>query len=435
VHIAYQVVGTGARDLIVALGMANHLDMQWQEDGGSHRMGRFFEGLSDFTRLILFDKRGTGLSDRAVAMPTLEERMDDVRAVMDDAGSERAVLMGVSEGAPMCLLFAATYPERTDALVLCGGMARSTEAPDYPWAPPVDAAVESGLELIVPVAYAGGDIEIWAPSLAEDQQAREWLGRYRRSSVSTDGLIALATMFMEIDVRHVLPTLRVPTLVVHRHGDRAVNRRAGEWMAKQIPGARYVELPGDDHLPWIGDYEAVIEEVREFLTGVRVAEEPDRVLSTVMFTDVVGSTEQATALGDRRWRDVLDAHDGAVREQLRKYRGHEIKTTGDGFLATFDGPARAIRCACAIRDAARDLGLAVRVGVHSGEIELRGDDIAGVAVVIAQRVSAQAQPHEVLVSSTVKDLVAGSGLAFSDRGAHELKGVPDAWRLLAVESA
>jgi class 3 adenylate cyclase len=206
-------------------------------------------------------------------------------------------------------------------------------------------------------------------------------------------------------------------------------------MAKQIPGARYVELPGDDHLPWVGDYEAVLEEIREFLTGVRVAEEPDRVLSTVMFTDVVGSTEQATSLGDRRWRDVLDAHDSAVREQLTKYRGHEVKTTGDGFLATFDGPARAIRCACAIRDAAHDLGLAVRVGVHSGEIELRGDDIAGVAVAIAQRVSAQAQPDEVLVSSTVKDLVAGSGIAFADRGAHVLKGVPDEWRLLAVESA
>jgi pimeloyl-ACP methyl ester carboxylesterase len=435
VHIAYQVVGTGARDLVVVLGMANHLDMQWQEEGGSHRMGRFFGELAAFTRLILFDKRGTGLSDRAVAMPTLEERMDDVRAVMDAAGSERAVLMGVSEGAPMCLLFAATFPERTEALVLCGGMARSTEAPDYPWAPPADAAMESGLELIVPVMYAGGDLDIWAPSLADDEQAREWLGRYRRSAVSPDGLIALASAFLDIDVRHVLPTLRVPTLVVHRRGDRAVNRRAGRWMAEQIPGARYVELPGRDHLPWIGDYEAVVEEVREFLTGVRVAEDPDRVLSTVMFTDVVGSTEQATSVGDRRWRDVLDAHDTAVRQELAKYRGREVKTTGDGFLATFDGPARGIRCACAIRDAARRLGLAVRVGLHSGEIELRGDDISGVAVVIAQRVSGQAQPNEVLVSNTVKDLVAGSGITFADRGMHVLKGVPDEWRLLAVDAA
>jgi class 3 adenylate cyclase len=433
VHIAYQVVGSGARDLVLVMGMATHLDMQWQADAGGLRMDHFFLELADFTRLVLFDKRGTGLSDRGVSIPTLEERMDDLLSVLDDIGSERAVLMGISEGAPLCLLFAACHPERTDALVLYGGMARSTEAPDYPWAPPLDAAQQSGIELLVPVLYSGGDLDLWAPSIENDRHAQEWLGRYRRSSVSPNGLRELIGMFLEVDVRDVLPEVRVPTLVLHRHGDRAVNRRAGEFLAEHIEGAKYVELQGNDHLPWVGDATSVIEEIREFLTGVRVAAEPDRVLSTVMFTDVVSSTETATALGDRRWRELLDAHDDAIRRELMKFRGHEVKTTGDGFLATFDGPARAIRCACAIRAAAGELDLQVRVGLHSGEIEMRGDDIAGVAVVIAQRISALAQANEILVSSTIKDLVAGSGITFSERGQHQLKGVPDEWRLLAVE--
>jgi len=332
----------------------------------------------------------------------------------------------------MCMLFAATYPERTHALVLHGGMARSTEAPDYPWAPPAEALVESASELIMPLIYDGEDIDIWAPSLADDPLAKAWLGRYRRAGISPDGLTKLVGMFMDIDVRHVLPTLRLPTLVLHRHGDRVVNWRAGRWMAGQIPGARYVELPGNDHFPWIGDSNVVIEEIREFLTGVRVGPDPDRVLATVMFTDVVGSTERAASLGDRRWQDLLDAHDAAVRHQLEAFKGGEVKTMGDGFLATFDGPARAIRCGRAIRDAASSLGLEVRIGLHTGEIEVRGDDIGGVAVHIGQRVSAIAQPSEVVVSSTVKDLVAGSGLEFDDRGEHELKGVPGSWRLFAV---
>ena len=431
VHIAYQVVGEGERDLVLVEGFVSHLDMEWDNPS----QARFFRGLASFARLIRFDKRGTGLSDRAVAIGTLEERMDDVRAVMDAAGSERAVLMGISEGAPMCLLFAATYPERTHALVLQGGMARSIEAPDYPWASPADAVIEAGVELITPGLYTGDDMEIWAPSLAGDAQAKAWLGRYRRASVSPDGLNALVTMFLDIDVRHVLPTLRVPTLVLHRHGDRVVNWRAGRWMADQIPGALYVELPGPDHFPWVGDSDAVIEEVRAFLTGVRVAPEPDRVLATVMFTDVVGSTARAASLGDRRWTDLLDAHDAAVRRQLAAFRGREVKATGDGFLATFDGPARAIRCACAIRDAASQLHLEVRVGLHTGEIEVRGDDIGGVAVHIGQRVSALARPSEILVSSTVKDLVAGSGIEFEERGEHELKGVPGKWRLFAVANS
>lgn len=430
VHIAYQVVGEGERDLVLVEGFMSHLDLDWENPSMAH----LIEGLSSFSRLIRFDKRGTGLSDRAVSVATLEERMDDVRAVMDAVGSEQAVLMGVSEGAPMCILFGATYPERTRALVLYGGMARSTEAPDYPWAPPPEAVVEAASELIMPLIYTGGDIEVWAPSRADDAQAQEWLGRYRRAGVSPDGIQALVTMFMDIDVRHVLPTLRVPTLVLHRHGDRVVNWRAGRWMADQIPGARFVELAGQDHLPWAGDSDEIIEEVREFLTGVRVAAEPDRVLATVMFTDVVSSTQRAASMGDRLWRDALDAHDAAVRRQLAAFRGLEVKTTGDGFLATFDGPARAIRCAVAIVEAESELDMEVRVGLHTGEIEIRGDDIGGVAVHIGQRVSALAQPSEILVSSTVKDLVAGSGIEFESRGEHELKGVPDSWRLFAVRS-
>ncbi|MGQ0804086.1 MAG: adenylate/guanylate cyclase domain-containing protein [Actinomycetota bacterium] len=429
VHLAYEVVGDGDRDLVLVQGFVSHLDLEWDNPG----MARLLSGLASFTRLILFDKRGTGLSDRAVAIPTLEERMDDVRAVMDAVGSERAVLMGTSEGAPMCLLFAATHPERTEALVLFGGMARATEAPDYPWAPPAEAAVEAATDLLVPYLYTGEDIDVWAPSLADDAPAKAWLGRYRRAGVSPDGLTALFTIFMDIDVRHVLPTLQVPTLVLHRRGDRVINRRAARWMADQIPTAKYVELPGQDHFPWAGDTDIVIEEIREYVTGTRVAPEPDRVLATVMFTDVARSTERAASLGDRRWKELLDAHDAAIRHQLEAFRGREVKTTGDGFLATFDGPARAIRCASAIRAAASDLGLDVRVGLHTGEVEVRGDDIGGLAVHIGQRVSALAQPGAVLVSSTVKDLVAGSGIEFEDRSEHELKGIPDSWHLFTAK--
>ena len=428
VHIAYEVVGEGERDLILVQGFMSHLDLEWENPA----LVRLFQGLNTIGRLILFDKRGTGLSDRAVGAPTLEERMDDVRAVMDAAGSEHATLMGVSEGAPMCLLFAATYPERTDALVLYGGMARSTEAPDYPWAPPADGLLQAASELIFPVVYDGEDVDIWTPSLIDDPQYKAWLARYRRAGVSPDGMRMIYQSFLEIDVRDILPTIGVPTLVLHRRGDRVVNRRAAEWMAAQIPGAEYVELPGRDHLPWAGDADAVIDEIREFLTGVRVGPETDRVLATVMFTDVVGSTERVVALGDRKWKDTLEIHDRTVRQQLDVFRGHEINTMGDGFLATFDGPARAIQCSRAIREAAADLGLRERVGLHTGEIEVRGEDIGGVAVHIGQRVSALAQPSEILVSSTVKDLVAGSGTQFEDRGEHQLKGVPDRWRLYAV---
>jgi class 3 adenylate cyclase len=428
VHVAYQVFGEAELDLVLVQGYASHLDVEWENPA----IARFLRGLGSFSRLIRFDKRGLGLSDRNVTPAPLEERMDDVRAVMDAVGSERAVLLGISEGAPMSTLFAATYPERTVALVLYGGMARATQAPDYPWGPTLEGFLEATEELIMPTVYAGADIDVWAPSLREDPAAMEWLGRYRRAAMSPDGIATVIQMFLEIDVRDVLPTLHVPTLVLHRRGDRVVNWRAAKWMAEQIPGARYVELPGQDHFPWAGDADAIVEEVRAFLTGTRVEEEPDRVLATVMFTDVVGSTERAASLGDRRWTELLDAHDAGIRHELAAFRGQEIKTTGDGFLATFDGPARAIRCASAIRAAARGLDIEVRVGLHTGEIEHRGDDIGGLAVHICQRVLAAARPAETVVSSTVKDLVAGSGVEFEDRGEHELKGVPGAWHLYAV---
>ena len=425
VHIAYKVAGDGELDVVLVLGFAQHVDLAWEQPN----MARFFRGLASFSRLIVFDKRGTGLSDRSVGVPTLEERMDDIRAVMDAAGSQRAVLMGVSEGAPTCVLFAATYPDRTSALVLFGGMARSTEAPDYPWAAPASSLIEAGIELIQPNTYSGGDLEIWAPSVADNEEAQRAAGRYRRSTVSPDGLVSLFLMFLDIDVRGVLPSVSVPTLVMHRRGDRAVNRRAGEWMASQIEGARYLELPGQDHFPWIGDVDTVVDETREFLTGVRHGPEPARVLATVVFTDIVSSTAKAAELGDRRWHDLLDDHDRISRNHVQQQRGRVIKTTGDGMLASFDGPARAVRAAQGIRDAVRPLGLEIRCGIHTGEVELRTDDLAGMAVVIAERVSGLGNAGEVLVSSTVKDLVVGSGLEFEPHGEHELKGVPDRWRL------
>ena len=392
------------------------------------------ERITSFARLIVFDKRGGGMSDPVAGAPILEERIDDVRAVMEAAGSERAVLLGVSEGVPMCLLFAATHPELVSALVLYGGMARSTWAPDYPWATPADALLESSMEM-APYLLEGAALEIMAPSIADDPQARQAFARYQRYATTPSMLQQNFLMFLDIDVRSILPSVEVPTLVLHRHGDMAVNRRAAEWMAGQIPGAKYVELPGNDHLLYVGDSDRVLDEVEEFLTGSRRAVEIDRVLATVMFTDIVDSTQRASTMGDRAWRDLLDAQNDVLRHELTRFRGHEIKTLGDGMLATFDGPARAIRCALAITEAVRPLGIEVRVGLHTGEVELVGDDdVAGIAVHIAARVGAKATAGEVLVSGTVKDLVAGSGIGFADRGEHVLKGIPDQWRLFAVEA-
>jgi pimeloyl-ACP methyl ester carboxylesterase len=431
VHIAYQVIGEGPRDLVIVAGFASHVELFWELPA----LARFVTRLASFARVIVFDKRGTGLSDPVSEVPTLETRVDDVRAVMDAAGSNSAAVFGSSEGAPMALLFAATHPERVTNLVLFGAMARSTEAEDYDLALPAEVYREASSELMGPYWGRGYGVEVFAPSLAEDPASVKWWGRMERSAASPGMAAKLSEMFLDIDVRSVLPTIRVPTLVLHRHGDRVVDVRAGRWLAEHVPGARFVELPGLDHVPFAGDPDRVADEVEEFLTGSRPAAEPDRVLATLMFTDIVDSTKRAADLGDRRWLELLERHHDLVRGELERHRGREVKTTGDGFLATFDGPARAIRCSGAIRDHLRDHGVEVRAGLHTGEIEVIGEDVGGIAVHIAARVAAMAAGGETLVSSTVKDLVAGSGIEFEDRGAHELKGVPGEWHLYSVAKA
>ncbi len=429
VNIAYQVVGKGTFDLVYVMGWVTNLDYFWEEPS----YARFLNRLASFSRLILFDKRGTGLSDRVheTDLPTLEQRMDDVRAVMDAVGSQRAALFGVSEGGPMSALFAATFPERTSALVLYGSYAKRIWAVDYPWAPTPEErqtffdAIQQGW---------GGTVDLatMAPSMVDDLRFRDWWAAYLRLSASPSAALAIARMNTEIDIRHMLPAIRVPTLIMHRVGDLDMDVGGARYMAEHIPDARYVELSGDDHLVWVGDQDAVLDEVEEFLTGVRRGPEPDRVLATILFVDVVGSTERAAAIGDRRWRDLLEGYYALVRRELSRYRGKEIDTAGDGMFAIFDGPARAVRCANAIRDGVPSLGIEVRAGLHTGEIELVGDHAGGIAVHIGARVAAHAGAREVMVSSTVKDLVAGSGLVFEDRGIHPLKGVPGEWRLFAV---
>ena len=429
VNIAYQVVGDGPRDLVFSGGWVSHLEAGWDEP----LLARFLQRLASFSRLILFDKRGTGMSDRVpdANLPTLEQRMDDVRAVMDAAGSQRAALFGHSEGASMAILFAATYPERTTALVTFGAFACRVWHPDYPWAPTREQ--RQRLFDVVQRDWGGEvDMSDLAPSLAHDHAFRRRLSKYLRLSASPGAALALSRMNTEIDVRNVLPAIRVPTLILHRTGDRDANIEEGRYIAARIPEAKFLELPGPDHMVWVGDQAAVVDEVEEFVTGIRPSAEPDRVLATVLFTDIVGSTERASSLGDKVWRDVLEQHHASVRRELANFRGQEISTTGDGFLATFDGPARAVRCAVAIRDRLRESGLEVRAGVHTGECERMGDNIGGLAVHIGSRVAGLAGPGEVLASSTVKDLVAGSGIVFEDRGAHPLRGVPGDWRVFRV---
>jgi class 3 adenylate cyclase len=424
------VFGEGALDLVLVPGFVTHVEVAWEDE----LTARFQEGLASFARVITFDRRGSGLSDPVVDAPTLEQRMDDVRAVMDAAGSERAALVGISEGVPMSILFAATYPQRVQALVCTGGMARSTYAKDYPWGTSAQALVESGLELILPNWGDGSLIEVAMSSQADNPSARAVYGRLERSTASPGMLTGLFQMFLELDVRDVVPSVHVPTLVVHHSGDRLVNVRHGRWLAEQMPEARLVEFAGEDHGFWSQGREEYLGEVQEFLTGARAEAEPDRILATVLFTDIVDSTRTASELGDRRWRELLERHQRAVRQALDRFGGHEVKSTGDGFLATFDGPARAIRCATAILASAAAEGMPVRAGLHTGECEVMGDDIGGIAVHIAARVSARAEPRELLVSRTVKDLVAGSGIEFTDRGAHSLKGVADTWQLYAVDA-
>jgi class 3 adenylate cyclase len=429
VNIAYQVVGDGPFDLVYVPGWVTNLEYGWE----NRLVERYYNRLASFSRLILFDKRGTGLSDRVpdTALPSLEQRMDDVRAVMDAVGSKRAAVMGHSEGGNMCVLFAATYPERTIALVTFGIYVKRIPSPDYPWAPTPEER-ERWLRRLEEEWGGVVDLETLAPTLGQDPEFRRWWSTYLRLSASPSAAVALGRMNTQIDVTTILQSVRVPTLVMHRVGDLDIRIEEARYIAQRIPGARLVELPGDDHLPWTPDMDLVLDEVERFLTGSIRRPEPDRVLATVLFTDIVDSTARAADLGDRQWRQVLQTHHGTVRRELERFRGREIKTTGDGFLATFDGPARAIRCALAIRDAARQAGLEVRAGLHTGECETMPNDIGGIAVHIASRVVTEAVPGEVLVSRTVKDLVAGSGIEFQDRGSRALKGLNAEWQLFAA---
>jgi pimeloyl-ACP methyl ester carboxylesterase len=429
INIAYQVVGEGPFDLVYVPGWVSNVELLWEKP----KPARFLERLASFSRLILFDKRGTGMSDRVSTdrLPTLEQRMDDVRAVLDAVGSESAALLGHSEGGGMSVLFAATYPERSRALVLVGAFAKRLRTDDYPWAPSLEERLET-IEEVERDWGAGLDITNYAPH--EDPALLEWYSTYLRRSASPGAAAALLRMNSEIDTRHILPTIRVPTLVLTRTGDQDVTVDEGRWLASQVPDARFVELPGDEHVLWAGDQDGLLAEIEEFLTGTRSAPDYDRVLSTVMFTDIVGSTERARELGDRGWHEVLDEHHTRVRGVLEQYRGSEVDTAGDGFFASFDGPARAIRAACAIREGVQALDIQIRAGLHTGECELMRDKIGGIAVHTGARVAAAAEPGEVLVSSTVKDLVAGSGIVFADRGERELKGV-GSWRLYSVLDA
>jgi pimeloyl-ACP methyl ester carboxylesterase len=431
-NIAYQVTGEGPRDLVYVPGWVSNIEMMWEEPAMVH----FLERLASFSRLILFDKRGTGLSDRVsnTELPTLEQRMDDVRAVLEAVGSERAALFGHSEGGNMCVLFAATYPERTTALITLGSFAKRRDPDDdYPWAPTADDREATAAEIEQNWGHMRlQDVEYYAPSRVGDEPFVRNLERYFRRAASPGAAAALLRMNSYIDVRHVLPTIQVPTLVLHRTGDHDVNVAEGRYLAVKIPGAKFVELPGDDHWIAAGDTDAIDDEIEEFLTGTRPVPEPDRVLATVLFTDIVGSTEKAAELGDRRWRELLSTHDTAVRRELERFRGREVDTAGDGFLAAFDGPARAVRCALSAGEAVQHLGVEIRAGIHTGECELDGPKIRGIAVHTGARIASLAGPGEVLVSQTVKDLVSGSGLAFDDRGVHALKGVPGEWRVYAA---
>jgi pimeloyl-ACP methyl ester carboxylesterase len=424
VHIAYQVFGEGPLNLVLAPPFVSNIENYWDEPDFS----RWLLRLASYARVVMLDKRGTGMSDRVSELPGLDERIDDLRAVMDAAGMEQAALLGMSEGGPLTALFAATYPERCRALVLYGTFARFAS-----WLPTEEALAEF-LGYIDQAWGTGGSLPLFAPTRANDPSFQRWWGRFERLGASPAAASALMRMNSQIDISGILPTIRVPTLVIHRTEDVTINVEGGRYLAEHIPGARYLELPGTDHIPFVGDNAGEIADaIEEFLTGARAPVTVDRVLATVLFTDIVGSTEKAAALGDRRWRDLLDNHHATIRRNLARFRGHEIKTTGDGILATFDGPARGVRCACAIADEIRPLGIEVRAGLHTGECEMIDDDVGGIAVHIGARVASLAGAGEVLVSSTVKDLVAGSGLRFGDRGSRSLKGVPGEWRIFAVE--
>lgn len=427
VSIAFQVFGEGELDLVIVPGYFSHVQMIWDFAPMAHFLGR----LGSFARVAFFDRRGSGLSDPVDHAPTLEERMDDVRAVMDAAEMERAAIFGWSEGAAMSILLAATHPERVDRLALYGGLARSTYAEDYEFATPADVYNEARRELIAPFWGTGATLEIAAPSVADDEELRAFFGRMERASASPRMFGELVEMFLDLDVRDAARAVRVSTLILHRRKDLLVNVRHGRWLAENMPTARYVELEGADHNFWHHP-EQILGELQSFFTGSSPAPDPDRVLATVLFTDMVDSTRLAVAAGDARWREILARHEAEARECVSEAGGRVVKWTGDGLMATFDGPGRGIECARSIiaRAARRDLG--VRAGLHTGEIERVGEDVAGVGVHIAARVGGIAKSGEILVSRTVKDLVTGSPLRFDDRGAHTLKGLSEEWSLYAV---
>ena len=428
--IAYQVFGEGDLDLVFIPGFISNGDLSWQ----APLFSEFFARFGSFARVITFDKRGTGLSERTLGFGSAEDRMDDIRAVMDAAACERAALVGISEGGPLAILFAATYPERASALVPWGTFARVTQGPDYPLGHD-PSIIEPFIDGSVARWGTGRALRFFISNMPTDPEGSAFVARYERSAATPSMVREILRRNCEIDVRSALPAITAPTLVVHRHGDHVVPVECGRYVAEEIVGALLLELPGDWHLNGAdGGEDDALDAIEEFLTGRR--HEPvvpvDRVLKTVLFTDIVDSTARAAAEGDRRWHDLLDRHDAAIRRELDRFRGQEVKATGDGFLAAFDGPGRAINCAQAIATGSQALGLDVRAGLHTGECELRRDDLAGIAVHIGARVAALAGPGEVLVTSTVRDLVAGSGIEFTDRGMHALKGVPGEWDVLAV---
>ncbi len=424
VHIAYQVFGAGPIDLVVIPGFISHLDLVWEDPGLATALRR----LGSFARVIAFDKRGTGMSDRTERLPDMDRRMLDIGAVMDAVGCEQAALFGVSEGGPMAIVFAATHPERVQALILLNTFARLAARPDYTIGVPREN-LDLFVEYIEPRWGTGVGLRAWAPSVADDPASRALFARLQRVAASPGSAMVVLSSLVDVDVREALPLVHAPALVMHRTDDRMIPLVLGQHLAEHIPHARFIELAGTDHFWWTEDTDRILDETQEFLTGTRPVAEPDRVLATVLFTDIVDSTRQAAQLGDKGWRTLLDQHDALSVRQVTRYGGRIVKTTGDGILATFDGPARSVRCAQAISEGARGLGIEVRAGVHTGEVELRGDDVSGLGVNIASRIEALAGPGEVLVSRTVTDLVTGSGLEFSDRGSHDLKGVPGSWQL------
>ncbi|MCI4352608.1 MAG: adenylate/guanylate cyclase domain-containing protein [Thermoplasmata archaeon] len=429
VHVAYQAFGRGPPDLVFVPGWASHLEYSWEEP----MYARYLERLASFSRVVWFDKRGSGLSDRVSGFPILEERMDDLRAVMNAAGVKRAAILGVSEGGSMSALFAAMHPERVRALILYGAFAKRLRSPDYPWAP-TRAQREKWIGQIEAEWGTPVEVDSLAPSVARDETFRRWFATFSRLSASPSAIVDLARMNTGIDIRAVLSSIHVPTLVIHRSGDLDVQVGNGRYLAQHIPGAKFVELPGDDHLWWVGDTDKILEEIQEFVTGNRAPRTVERVLTTVMFTDIVASTAQARALGDRGWANLLARHNQRIRRELSRFGGREVKSTGDGFLATFDGPASGIHCGAAILRSLKELGLSIRVGLHTGECEVVGKDIAGLSVHLASRVAGKADGTNVVVTSTVKELVSGSGISFHNFGRHVLKGVGEPWSLFEVRS-